>query len=68
MIKRTKEDIADFEKLEIENALNFYANSENYAEREYRTPHCHSWWEVPIQEDKGKRAKAILDKYFIRER
>lgn len=59
----------NLEKFEIKEALAFYADSENYEEQEYRTPHCHSWWETPlVKEDKGKRAKAILDKYFAKDK
>ncbi len=55
-------------KHEVIAVLRFYADAENYEEKEYRTPHCHSWWETPlIQEDKGKRAKEILEKYFNKE-
>lgn len=55
----------EIEKMEIREALKFYADAENYEEQEYRTPHCHSWWDdSAVKADKGKRAKEVLGKYF----
>ena len=48
---------------DYEDVLKFYADTENYKEQEYRTPHCHSQWLPPaIMDDNGEKARAVLEK------